>query len=586
MWNVKHASAAKRRPLLRCHLGAGLAACAILVAGLRAQPGQRPDFADDSLRAEQQYLTALQQADSLTFVREFEAEWRLLLADSEQRDYDSLPTLPARKACIISYWKANNPNPFRPHNERLLEHLRRREYVRQYFPAAGPPYCDDRGRYYLKYGKPHRRFQDPGGYRRIAFFNLITHAQVRRLYPFKQVPDEHYLVVANETWSYENVTHDFVVHFKREGAGFREVRSLTELVATRLRRNLAWQWGDLIKQRAGVAPVMVRTAEEVGRLEMELLQAAMFSRRGELSPGAPASPNERLLEIAWQHEAECAAARRVAPTSAHEPAPGKRLQFSHSIVQFRAPDGQTRVEITLLAPFAKQFVDHQQDRAGDSVAVDFACLLRDPNRETLATQQQRVCFPLSWLPQENLSNAAGLLAIISPPQHVTLLLQVQNPATAAFGIATRPLQVRAFTTDSLQLSEIQFYWKIDNDRQARMLPRVVRQELVLAPYPWPVLRRRHPVFCYFEIYNLQAAGLAGSYELSYEITAGRSRTATRAPALRVSHERPLTGDTAAELIALALQDLDKGPHRIEIAVRETGTHRILASMQREIVIEE
>ncbi len=586
-----------RQPALRRQLWAGFAVWVILISGLRSQPALPPHFSADALRTGLQYLTALQQADSLTFAREFDAEFRLLLEEGEQRDYDDLPTLSARKAFIAAFWKANDPNPLRPRNDRLEDHLRRREYSRQHFAAATPPYFDDRGKYYLKYGMPFRRYQDPGGYRRIAFFNPVTYARVARLYPFKQAPQEHYFVVANETWGYENVTPDFVVHFKRMGSVFREVQSLTELVASQLRRNQAWQWGDLIKQRAGVSPVLVRAADEVGKLELAVLQAATFSRRGELSPGELALPSERLLEIARQSESESAAAQRFAPASVHEPAPADRLPFAESIAQFRAAGGKTRVEVTMLAPLAELSAGRAGVNAEDSVAVDFAWLLRDPNWDSLAAQHQCVRFPRRWAQQENLPNAVGFFAILSPPQNVALSLQVQNLQTAQLGYATRPLQIRAFATDSLQLSDVQFYLKIDNEKQSRMLPQIVKQQLVLAPYPWTTLRKSLPVFCYFEIYNLQAADLGESYELSYEITSDRSDagmldkisrwfTGAGTTALRVSHAQAITDDTAAELIALALEDLANGPHLLKITVREANTHRIAASVERAIVIED
>lgn len=75
-----------------------------------------------------------------------------------------------------------------------------------------------------------------------------------------------------------------------------------------------------------------------------------------------------------------------------------------------------------------------------------------------------------------------------------------------------------------------------------------------------------------------------SYELSYEITSGRSDAGTTA--LRVSHAQAITDDTAAELIALALEDLANGPHLLKITVREANSHRIAASVERAIVIED
>jgi GWxTD domain-containing protein len=153
----------------------------------------------DSLKAEKQYLAALRTADDTAFKNEFETEFLLLLDAQQTQAYDSLATLGGRKAYIENYWKASNPNPLLPENDWLVDFLKRRAYARENFPAPEPPYFDDRGKYYLKYGKPSFRYWESGS------------------------PDNFY---PNESWSYENVARNFLVHFVKDGPAFRETDNI------------------------------------------------------------------------------------------------------------------------------------------------------------------------------------------------------------------------------------------------------------------------------------------------------------------------------------------------------------------------
>lgn len=81
-----------------------------------------------------------------------------------------------------------------------------------------------------------------------------------------------------------------------------------------------------------------------------------------------------------------------------------------------------------------------------------------------------------------------------------------------------------------------------------------------------------PLFCHFEIYNLSA----GSYELTYEVTALRERKAEEqktkpeknAPTISVTTERSANNKTAVELLALDLSQLKKGAYLLEVRVTE------------------
>jgi GWxTD domain-containing protein len=552
----------------------------------------------DSIQTERQYFAALRAADSTAFQKEFEAEFLLILNKTLRQSYDSLTTIAERKAFIEYYWKASNPAPLLPVNLRLVEHLRRREFARQNFPAPQPPYFDDRGKYYVKYGMPINRFEDPGGLRRVSFFSSSNYRAIQSQYSYKGGPEQHYVVSANESWSYPNLARDFVVHFMKDGPAFREIESLTEVLASHQRKNLAWQWSDLVKQRAAVSPFLGQTAQQIEQFESAVLSAAANPQRPGLLRAEVQSVNERLMEVARRYENAATLARNDLPPTTNEPVKAtNRLAFQESIAQFRGPAGHTRVDITFLAPLKKNFVDRLDSLSLDTIAVEFAWMLRDENLDSLAAKRWQNAFPAAWAAEENLPNAVGRLSFLAPPQQVELALQVQSRRLDKLGYTKRALAIRDFSGPQLMLSDLQFYTEVRNENQSLILPTLEKQNFLLAPYPHLKIRKRLPLFCYFEIYNLRAAGITESYEITYKVIAdnrqesllkkfSRWLTGGKETAVSLSQTQPVVDDASQELIALDLGNLSSGAHRLEITVADAKDANLKASVAREIVVED
>ncbi|RMD96780.1 MAG: GWxTD domain-containing protein, partial [Calditrichaeota bacterium] len=234
----------------------------------------------DSLSLAQRYLDFLKVADDSAFKVDFEAEFLLILNKKEKDYYLTLPSLADKKQFIAQYWRAYNPNPLLPQNDRLLDHVRRCAFARKHFPAPAPPYIDDRGIYYIKYGKPTIRYVDPGGFRRISLFSPGIYEQIEQFYTMGTAPPQNYSVPANESWGYENVSPNFVVHFVWKGQTYKRVKSLSEILRSRKRSNMAWQWSDLIKKRASISPALSEAAANIESFEVELMHVAFSGNDG------------------------------------------------------------------------------------------------------------------------------------------------------------------------------------------------------------------------------------------------------------------------------------------------------------------
>ena len=122
-------------------------------------------------QTEQAYFQVLSQADEETFASEYETPFLMLLDAQQVKQYERFQDLKKRKDMIIYCWHAWNPNPLLAENEYLRGYLQRYIDVREQCAMDNPPYFDDRGRYYLRFGKPTQRFVQGAQFRRVKQFD-------------------------------------------------------------------------------------------------------------------------------------------------------------------------------------------------------------------------------------------------------------------------------------------------------------------------------------------------------------------------------------------------------------------------------
>ncbi len=520
----------------------------------------------DSLKTEKQYLAALRAADATTFKNEFETEFVLLLDAPQRQAYDSLTTLDARKAYIENYWKASNPNPLLPENDWLADVLKRRAFARENFPYWKPPYFDDRGKYYFKYGKPRFRFQDAGGIDIKANFSV---------YP-------------NESWSYENVARDFLVHFVKEGTAFYETEDLTKVVIADRKiapeRRVA-QWSALAIKRAAISPVFGRVVAKLHELATAQLHAAFNANSLTTLTIEFAIPHAIQMQIADQAKLEIIKARDVAPSAAHDEIHAlNKLQFTHDLAQFRGPKGATRLEISLLTPLNKNLLKKFSRDSADTLQLSYRCLLRDQHFEPVAEDGMMSELQAKMAAAAKFPNAVGKLSMTAPPGENELTLQIKDVRQDKIGFTRQLLGIRDFRGDLLMLSDIQFLTEVASANQRQILPVFTKLNTAVAPYPFAKIQKNIPLLCYFEIYNLKSAGVIDNYEVVYKVISEKS--GDKKIAVSVSYTRPVTGDTAPELIGIDLRKVPKGAHRLEITVTATNNPHITSNIQKEIQIED
>jgi len=565
--------------------------CAFLPAsGLNAQA----DYWD-GVHTDKEYFDSLYTAQSETFTAHFEISFVAILEEEERKEYSAITSIPARKEYIERYWKKANPNPMLLQNDRLLDFIERRTYVIEHYPLDRPPYHDDRGTYFLKYGEPTDRFTDGGGRKSVRFFmDTMMYQYMAALYRGFPPPRE-YLVYANETWIYRNISADFIIHFVKKGSGYKEVNSITEALQTGIGKNAAWYWSDMFKERAHLAPTMNRTAVELERYENELRNSALFGRSS-LSSTDLYIPDKQIRTQKIQYESELAFEKTDPPGSIYYPVQARNeVPIFSDVAQFRDTNNKTRLEVALLSPLTEHYDNSIAVDTLNFVNIRYEGILRDLNFDQLAKSQSSVIIPAEMLEYNSLPNGVGMISISALPQQGDITFQVYNTNNGKTGYVHDTLSVRDFSGDDLMLSDVQYFKRIESQDDQRIYHTVIRQDTELIPYPFVEIDCTKPLICYFEIYNLLNTVVSKKYIVEFKvITHTRSKSVIKKIArffrgssnvsLSTTHERIVSGDTSVEQYAIDLSELPSGAYQLEISVTDSKNKSVTARISKPLIL--
>lgn len=86
-----------------------------------------------------------------------------IITPEEKAVFLKLQSNEEKEQFIEQFWKRRDPDPTTPTNEYKEEHYRRIQYANDVFAAGIPGWMTDRGRIYIKFGKPDRIETHPAG---------------------------------------------------------------------------------------------------------------------------------------------------------------------------------------------------------------------------------------------------------------------------------------------------------------------------------------------------------------------------------------------------------------------------------------
>lgn len=565
-----------------------ICACLLLLSSIvRSFPQETKDTI---VTTEEQYYDSLLKANEAIFQREFESPFLALLDQETEKSYLSIDSLAKRKLFIKSFWNRHKPNPIASKNDLLEIFIARWNDVKQNFSSPVPPYFDDRGKYYLKYGKPSNRYQDSGGRKTVRFFkDRELYQYISRLYSGFP-PAIEYWIYVNESWVYRALGQDFVIHFVKAGENFQEVTSLTRAIETGIAKNVAWYWSDMIQYRAHLSPSFARAANNALDVENDLLTSA-FSRSSTIPQHDARLPHNRIFEHKTSLEVDIIKTKSNAPTFfCFLPEDKDRLRFFSDIAQFRGQGDSTRLEILFLAPFQNNILRHD---SLTSIEIECQSQIRDLTYNPIL--HGRDTFSYSIEMAKSNQNAIGILKFSAPPNEGDLTLQMRDIETEKAGYSKQAFEVRNFTSSELMMSDIQFFF--DASQISGIKPSLVREinDVPVIPYPYEYIRKSLPAFCYFEIYNIKTAGIHNEFEIQLKVIAEKSRDNILKRAVQwlvgstyitisMTQSHSVTQDDETELIAIDFSKLKPGNYLLEASIADARDKRFIAMAQKRIKI--
>jgi GWxTD domain-containing protein len=453
-----------------------------------------------------------------------------------KREIDEFENLPAAEqgAFIKRFWRKRNPTPGTLANERLHEHYRRLKFVQQAFHMPMKPYYDDRGKIYLRYGKPESRYVSPT-------YNIN--------------------IKNNESWSYEHLQENLVFDFVDNGGIFREADDLSDAAGTGT--SVAGRYAiaaNLYADRADMSPLYSRVAMATGVAN----ESDLITRISEISSARHAAEAEATREK-YLHNYKA-----------------RPLSFSFNWAGFRGDEENTRQEI-YFGLEASQLGFRVQQNGSLMSNLHCAAVVEDSLYDEIlksAWSQQVVAEDTA-----SIRGAYPLLQrnVLLPPGSYNLTLQIANPDGQSLGIYKMPLHVNSFSGKELMVSDIQLAFSVaPSDGAASDF---VKHNLKVQPYPMDTIKRSRAIYLYYEIYNLSTdANNSNEYRVEYEASVLRQDRGFfksiasifgggKKRGVSSSHRQQGVGNTAHEYIALDLANMPKSVAEISISVTDERNGR-------------
>ncbi|MFO7891832.1 MAG: GWxTD domain-containing protein [bacterium] len=554
------------------------------------------------------YLWLLKECNQEVFTKTFEHPFLALLNKALEEEYLDLDNLEQKKTYIEYFWKKHNPNPLSDENEYLQNFLKRCDYVKEHFSCEEPPYFDDRGTYYLKYGEPTVRItQHP----QSKYADIFKDETVRNFLgsiiynwkigkPFIPV---RYSVRGNETWVYQFVKDDkqseLVLHFVDEGSCYREVKSLDKaIISPRKIRLRYFYWADLLKERAAEAQsrAIFDICEEIWSFENDIDIAAY---NGDVISGMHDvhNPHKKLLHIDNKLQLELEKKKSNVPEIVFTPEKAvQELLFYYDIVQFKGSQDATNLFINYFIPVSDNFISDTAQHQIDTVLLQYGCLFENEKLQQVVRAGYEKSYSLQKFSRINLPYLIGNMNVSLLPKEGRITLQVEDEETRRKGFIKQDMHLRDFSTQQLCLSDIQFSQEIKDSLYREFAPVRHLRGISVIPYPYNKIDREQQLFCYFEIYNIKTGGIRSQYEVSFEVTTDREKQGIVKNAARLfrkstdnsismQHIRAVEKNDSQELIGIDFSNLKKGFYVLSIRVTDTDNPGISAEVRRNIQIE-
>lgn len=408
------------------------------------------------------FYDGISHLEEAKMLEELYAQLETLMSKEQKNTYTKLP-IEERGDFFRQFWKSKDPTPTTEKNERYETHYNRVKIALASYSDIIPPYYDDRGKIFVKYGAPDDRY-------------------ISKIYMNG--------VKQNESWTYERsirpgLTFDFV----RKGNSYRHVISLMDAAPAGASPTIARQYAsDLYMDRISLSESYTR----------------IFS-----------TPNFNNAMTDFQ--AERGDAQAYAPAEhADFKLPGKKIEFVYSASRFMGiNENQISTEFYFAIPLNQLSYRHLTDQSFLGTLA-YSMMIQDSAYHTIDKRTGRI--PIAANSKAELAGSVFIYQEnfnLDPGQY-RFAVRIENPEGDARGLYTNDIQITPYASRDVKLSDIQLASRIDPANEEAM--RFVKHELQVTPYPYRTLRVDQPIYLYFEGYNLTLNESGQSeYTITYHI---------------------------------------------------------------------
>ena len=471
-----------------------------------------------------------------------------IISKEEQDAWNTLRTNEERERFIEEFWRRRDPDPDTEANEYREAYYERIAYVNEHFSSGIPGYKTDRGRIYLKYGKPNEVESHPAGgaYERDASEGGGSTAT----YPF-------------ERWFYRDIPG-------RPGANIEFVDP-TGTGEYRLARNPFEK--DALLTVPGAAPTTT------GINQADLVAAAN-------GVGNPFSFRDADSPFSWQELIVILNAPPAAPKS--DPFGGaltespkiedNPLNFETSFGFFKLDDSRVVTTITVQA-------DNTELAFHDSGGVQVASA--NIVGRIVNVAGRRVNFfedavTTNATPQElneaKSRKSAYQKTIVLSPGHYKADLMVRDTQTGATGLRNVGFTVPKFGSELAVSSMIlcSLLQQVTDETQSRQF--VIGDQKVI-PNISGVFHRGSPVGLYLQIYNagIDQTTLRPAIDVEYALVKDGKELQKQNEDWRSSR---MTGERLTLSRLIDSRALTPGVYAVEVRVRDRVTGQTLTQKEK------
>lgn len=413
-----------------------------------------------------------------------------IMDKDEEKKWKELKTNQQKAEFLRRFWLFRDLSFTSKTNERLKEHYDRLQVAKTIYSALTPEGYDDRGRIYVKYGKPEAKQID-----------------VMPNYHSIENPGEIVGGRSLETWIYAIFGQQVIFNFVDKGWGY----------------SIAYTVEDILPKRMETEPKrrLIAFSEILrARVDLDVRFATAYSKYLATYEGGGAGESiETLLgDVLTQQNIEQAKIP-IAVTELFEDISELKFFFQPALFE----NNLNEHTLVLAYGFREADIKNSKSDSEEQSQVELVTVLRAPNLSDIATYEEKIPIQKSTFDANGEFIHQQQIPVANNSFYI--LADVSNPGGNQKGLIDYSIRKPTISGKQLHLSSVIFAKEIspisETSKETSLL---IRNDLVIKMYPFTKLRKSDPIFLYFEIYGLRKNGSGKTYyDIEYSVEPIKSK---------------------------------------------------------------